>query len=414
MILHSFFRRSADIRLILGVVGLLASALFATAAAAETYRIVPGDTLSVSLAQQGIPEEMRVDIDGQIRLAEVGGMQIAGLTLDQAEDLIEAEVTNAGLYIDPRVSLAMLDYADVIVAGDVSRPGGFPYLPGMTVATAVALSGGTQVAGVSRFEVDRARADVEGQIRIQNFEIGATVARLARLEAAAAGQREVVISDDLQQAIPSPGELNLAGLIETETQILVNELDRSETLLSFWDQEITSLTSQIAVFEERIRLQDDIVASVQDALETSRELQEKGLQTASRLNTAEQRDFDARSRALELQSAATASAQALADAQRAKAQYIARVTEDRLLAVQENRIKLSDLRLRYSRAQQQLGLLTGGNVGALLVSENTVLNYTVLPAWPREMDGPTSAQTPVRPGDTIVVTIDMVGSVTGN
>lgn len=383
-------------------------------AAAEGYRLVPGDRLDVSFSGQGTTQQMTVDIDGQLRLSEVGGLSVAGLTLDQAEELVEASVSEAGLYIDPQISLTVVEYAPVVVAGDVASPGSYSYVPGMSISTALAISGGSRASGISRFEVDRARTDTEGQLRLLNLEIAANVVRLARLEAAAAGAETLTLSDDMRSLIPAPATIDVDRLMEAEAKLLENGRTREATLLSFWDREIKSIESQLVVFEQRAALQDEIVANVSESLEQAQQLQERGLQTVSRLNSAEQREFDARGRALELESARTAASQALSDAQRSRAQFLSRAEEDLLTAIQTARVALDDQQLRYKRAVEQLSLLTNGNVGSVLSDEITVANFKIMALNDRELPSPITPDTRILPGDTLIVTIGLTGESASN
>jgi polysaccharide export outer membrane protein len=46
------------------------------------------------------------------------------------------------LYRHPSVSAEVTIYRPIFILGEVSRPGQYPYQPGMTVVTAVAVAGG--------------------------------------------------------------------------------------------------------------------------------------------------------------------------------------------------------------------------------------------------------------------------------
>jgi polysaccharide export outer membrane protein len=63
----------------------------------------------------------RVNLDGQIQLPLVGNVQVEGLTLHQAQDLIAQKLISAGMYRDPQVSIQITDSPNQIatVVGEV-------------------------------------------------------------------------------------------------------------------------------------------------------------------------------------------------------------------------------------------------------------------------------------------------------
>jgi polysaccharide export outer membrane protein len=52
---------------------------------------------------------VRVAIDGTIQLPLIGSLQVQGLTVHQAQDLIAEKLVNAGMYRDPQVSIQMVE-----------------------------------------------------------------------------------------------------------------------------------------------------------------------------------------------------------------------------------------------------------------------------------------------------------------
>ena len=128
-----------------------------SAAADAEYKIGPQDVLQINVWKE--PELSRVTPvrpDGKISLPLLNDVQAAGLTAMQL-----AGVINVGLrkYItNPQVtvSVAEINSRRVYVTGEVTRPGAFPLLPGMTVLQALSTSGGfTQFAKVKSIYVLR-------------------------------------------------------------------------------------------------------------------------------------------------------------------------------------------------------------------------------------------------------------------
>lgn len=388
------------------------SVLGPAAGLAEAYRLVPGDLLRISLISTQDPQEVRVDIDGQIRLTDVGSVDVADLTLDEAETHIEAAITQAGIFVDPQTNLSVVAYAPVVVSGDVSSPGRFDYLPRMSVATALGLSGGRQVGGTSQLEIDRARAEVEGQLRTLNKDITDTVVQIARYEAELTEDALPVLSPGLLAAIPAPDPVRIDRLLAAETGIIANARARASELVALWDEEIVTLEQQRNLLGQRLEVQTEIAEMVAQDLENARELQERGLQTAARLVRAEQVDADARDRMLEIETAQTAIARLIADSRVERTRFKRGRQEESLIALRTARLTLDDLLVRHARALEQQAILAGGNIATLMASDSFVVSFTILSGRPgrgRDMD--VTEETMLLPGDTLIVLVD-VGPVT--
>jgi len=120
-----------------------AQPLESSAADGAAYRLGPGDHLALIVF--GAPELSATDInvaaDGTIALSLAGTLKATGLTLNELTDAVRDRLKE-GFVHDPRVSMQILSYRPFYVLGEVKTPGEYPYIPGMTVTTAVARAGG--------------------------------------------------------------------------------------------------------------------------------------------------------------------------------------------------------------------------------------------------------------------------------
>lgn len=384
-----------------------------TAAGSDPYRLVAGDRITIAHTGSETALDVTVDIDGQVRLPDVGGVQVAGASLDDARDRIEGSLIDNGLYVDPRVSVLLTEYAPIVVAGDVANPGRFEFIPGMTVATAMALSGGSQARGVSRLEVERAKAETEGQLNTLNLEIAAAALRVARLRALVEGQRTFELTPDLRARIPDPAVVALEDLAANEHRINDADWKKHDEFIAFWDQEIATIEAQAQLFADRMIVQAEVVEATGKDLANALALQERGLQTSSRLTLAEQRNADARSRALELETARMAAIRAAAEERRDRQRFLANRLEEKLAALQEYRVLLETLQLRYSRSLEHMSILGGGNLGALLAPEALGVDYTLSSSRSnRALTQPVDAETPLLPGDLLIVDVGSLANGT--
>jgi protein involved in polysaccharide export with SLBB domain len=374
--------------------------------AAQPYRLIAGDTLSMDLAGSGQHMTLSVNVNGEVRIAGLGGVPVDGLTLDGAEARIAQLMQDRGLFVDPRVSLSVDSYAPVLVAGDVLSPGRFEFLPGMTLAAALALAGGGRAGGLSELEIARARTEADTALAAANLDIAAQVARIARIEAQLAGpDRPVTLGPARMSDIPDPDALDLVGLIAAEQRILANDRDRAWRLQVFWDNELASIAVQRETISKRIAVQSEVLASAMAALETMRDLADRGLQTRLRLEAAEQREADARSRLLELDAARLAAARAVSDAERERVQFLTGRTDVALTGLREARLALAAGQTRYRRALEHLSILSGGSPGALAGAGHVTLVFDLhSPRADRPARAALTPETLILPGETLVVT----------
>ncbi|EDN69481.1 protein involved in polysaccharide export [Beggiatoa sp. PS] len=76
----------------------------------------------------------------------LGELKLAGLTINQIEKRIISGL-NGDYLINPKVTITILEYRKVFVNGEVGQPGGYSFVPGLTVEKVISLAGGfTEIA----------------------------------------------------------------------------------------------------------------------------------------------------------------------------------------------------------------------------------------------------------------------------
>ncbi len=141
-------------RQILALLSLLALLLPAatstaqtTGRAAPTYVISLTDRLRISVYQEDdLSVISRVDAKGTVNLPLVGEVKIAGLTVSEAQKIIEDAYRDGRYLRAPQVTINVEEYAsrEVSISGMIRNPGRFP-LPvesNMTVLELVTKAGG--------------------------------------------------------------------------------------------------------------------------------------------------------------------------------------------------------------------------------------------------------------------------------
>lgn len=136
--------------------------------APRDLQIGPGDLLNVSL--YGVPDfktEARVNSAGQISLPMIGSVAVGGLSVENAEALIERQLTQKRLFNNPNVTVFVSDYATegISVLGEVQKPGIYSLLGPRTLYDAISAAGGTTPKAGNYVLITR-RNDPQHPIRV--------------------------------------------------------------------------------------------------------------------------------------------------------------------------------------------------------------------------------------------------------
>ncbi len=104
------------------------------------HRIVPGDTIHVTIWEVDQPKEFNVQVkkDGTIDLMFMKDLKVMGLTEDELDDYLAKEVST--YYVNPRLSASLSPY--VYVMGEVKTPGVYDFTKGQTLVSLLAVAGG--------------------------------------------------------------------------------------------------------------------------------------------------------------------------------------------------------------------------------------------------------------------------------
>ena len=122
-----------------------ASVLAAVAPAAEAgsvYQLDSGDRLRIVVfGQDGLSNSYVVDAAGNITMPLIGAVSARGASTSELARSVGARLRN-GFIREPHVAIEIENYRPFFILGEVTYPGQYPYVPNMTVETAVAIAGG--------------------------------------------------------------------------------------------------------------------------------------------------------------------------------------------------------------------------------------------------------------------------------
>ncbi len=111
--------------------------------AGSNYRLGAGDVITIQvLGEEDLKRErIRLSDAATISYPVLGEIRLAGKTVGELERLIRDGLKGRYL-VNPQVTVTINEYRNFFINGQVERPGGYPFIPGLTVRKAVSLAGG--------------------------------------------------------------------------------------------------------------------------------------------------------------------------------------------------------------------------------------------------------------------------------
>ena len=106
------------------------------------YRLAPGDRLTIAVFNdKQLSGDFFIDGGGEVLLPVAGAVRVSGLTLAQAQVLIQKQFAD-GVLVRPAVSVRIKEYRPIFVTGAVKRAGSYRFIFGESANAAIAAAGG--------------------------------------------------------------------------------------------------------------------------------------------------------------------------------------------------------------------------------------------------------------------------------
>ena len=232
------------------------------------YRLAPGDRLTIVVYDQPqLSGQFIVDGGGGILLPLAGGVSLSGLTLAEAQQLIQDRFAD-GVLVQPAVSVRITEYRPIFVTGNVRKPGSYRFMIGQSVKAAIAAAGGEGEPLEQNF--NGAVSDyITAEQRVRQLEADHSVLlmRKARLEAQRDGNENFVmpmlvglshrnVDFELAYSAESDTFSRLAEMYRSQVQALQNQRPRIEA-------EIDAVTNQIAKQKEHLAIVNSHLADLE-------------------------------------------------------------------------------------------------------------------------------------------------------
>jgi Polysaccharide biosynthesis/export protein/SLBB domain len=435
---HLVFRNLA-----IGLSAALVAVLTSGAAYAD-YKLGPSDQLRVKVVEFNkdtltptewaiLAGDYRVDAQGNILMPIVGEIAAQGLTVvdlnksieNKVRELIGFEEKPAQAGENPAgnnvvtASTEIIEYRPFYVGGAVRQPGAFPYRPGLTVLQAISIAGGQPaVAGGDGWSLERDAIAAGGELHGIDLKQLSLLAQQARLRAELVDAREIKFPASIGKSSGRSAETeqHLEQIKANETEIFLHRL--AET-----DRQKESLTAQKALLESEVAsLLDQVKAEqvqgklVADELKSVNHLVDKGLTTTSRRLTLDRAAADSESKVLQLQTSVIQVRQDINRCERELAALLDKRRSDISASLIETQGALDELGAKRGTTLTLLSRLQTAGAYAGSVENGMRVVYSIVN---RNEKGETTETfdvpetSPVEPGDTVKVTVEMPNQSAG-
>lgn len=146
---------------------LLLSSIASNAYAENDYILGSGDTIKITVfGQEDLSIETLLNDSGKIDYPFLGQLQATGKTLAEFQQKIHSGLKGDYL-INPNVSVTIVEYRPFFIDGEIEKPGGYPFQPGLTINKAAALAGGyTERASLTKIFIIRSNDNEQKSVSV--------------------------------------------------------------------------------------------------------------------------------------------------------------------------------------------------------------------------------------------------------
>lgn len=212
----------------------------------DSYILGPDDTLQLNLfGKINQQRQLVINRDGDVFIDELGSLNVAGLTFNQASRMLEQRVKNGLIGVDAAISMGQLRTINIFIAGEAKRPGNYS-VPALTSITqALFVAGGVSDIGslrdirvnrqgkqISRFDLYQLllKGDASNDIHLQNGDVVFVSSLSALAEVHGKVRRpaifELLPGDTLQTLIDMAGGVTEKGY---ERSVTLERFDANKT-----------------------------------------------------------------------------------------------------------------------------------------------------------------------------------------
>ena len=385
---------------------LLLGLLMSSSTVAEPlsdYFLAPGDTVKLDiLDDEEIPVDLPVGPDGTIQAPFVGGVRVAGLTLDDAVKALERSYIEQRIFVLPKISISVATYRPIFVTGDVRLPGSYPFQPQLTVEKALSLAGG-QVQAITAENPLLASARLRQELDLAGTDIVREALSSARATAQLAG-RTTILDEDVPEAARSYLGPAAEPVREVQLRILKAAADSYKSQTALLTEQLAESERGFALLEELLKNASGNIDLARADLKRAQDLQKRGIKTLTDVSNLMRQTSMEEARQLQILSDLSDARRGMGDLKSKLADLAKTRTMDALLDLEKHRADLAKFLLSRKGTEEQLVLISTLTAEELAENKEIVLDFTI-----RRETGGTAVElkatpaTLLLPGDVVVV-----------
>ena len=278
--------------------GLVLGGLAISVAQANAeYRVNIGDVLEVAVA--GVPElrhRAAIQVDGNISLPLVGTLPVAGLTLPEIRAQIGVALASKvfrqrnpdgreiAIVIDAdEVTATVAEYRPIYVAGDVAKPGEYPYRPATTARQLIALAGGYDIMRIRMNNPFLESADLRSEYGTLWTEFAKEEVRMWRIKNELGDHSQ--IDPGAMKDVPIAFSA-ISEIVNSETEYLKAQQDDYQREKAFLQHMLREGDNEIGVLSAQQKTEEEGFQSDLEELKKVSELFGKGALVSPRVTDA--------------------------------------------------------------------------------------------------------------------------------
>ncbi len=222
-----------------------------------------------------ISGEYTVSDAGALVLPFLGPVPVGPMDItDLADEIAKRLQEKISLVQRPTVTLEVLEYPPIYVAGAVARPGEYKFHPGLTVLQSLTMSGGPlRVTSQQHLQT----INLRGELQEIEQSLLRRSAKLARLRAEIAGTPDITFDQ-----FPGTDQQYAAAIFDQERAINQTRSNAMARQSKAFTELSDLLNAEVNTLKEKLEGAENNVKSVEDQLNSVRTLVEQGLAIASR------------------------------------------------------------------------------------------------------------------------------------
>jgi len=286
--------------------------------------------------------EFTIGPGGTLSLPLIGEVSAVNLRTDELANLISQRLqAKVGLAQRPDTAVQIIEFRPLYVMGNVSKPGEYPFRPGVTALQAISIAGGFyRPADIGLMRLEREAIVSTGELRVIASERKALALRLARLQAELAGTNSVTLPVSLQQGADDP---TTREILNNEQMLLQSRRDSLNSQVQSINQANGILEAEVQALKAKDITQERQLGLAKKEQQDVNSLVSRGLAVTPRVLSLEQTVAQIEGARQDLTLSILRAQQEILRNQRAAKELRSQRSNEILLEIQETGTKLGKL-----------------------------------------------------------------------